>query len=463
LSVPLQQLSELCEDGWLVGGAIRDQLLGRLSTDYDVAVPGDARQLARDLARSAGGHAFQLSDAFGAWRVIAKDRSWQVDLTPLTGETLEQDLANRDLTVNAIARPIHGGELVDPHYGAADLEQRLLRMVSPAAFSSDPLRTIRLVRLATELGFTVEPDTAAAARAAAASLTHVAGERVFAELRQILAGDSALEGIALLDQLGILAVVMPELTALRGIEQNVYHHLDVYDHTITTLAAAIELERDPAALFGSALGGKISAFLAEPLADELTRSTALRFGALFHDIAKSTTRSVTDDGRIVFFGHDVAGGEVTGEIFARLRCSEKLSSHVAALARHHLRLGFLVRDAPLSPRAIYRYLATCDPVEVDVTLLSVADRLATQGKNGGPATAAHLQLAGELLPAALDWHSVRPRPPIRGDRLAAAIGIEPGPELGTLLSALTEAAYAGEVTSEDDAIAYAQTCLAEGR
>jgi len=250
---------------------------------------------------------------------------------------------------------------------------------------------------------------------------------------------------------------------LRGIEQNVYHHLDVYDHTIATLAATIELERDPAALFGAAPGAKVSAFLAEPLADDLTRSTALRFGALFHDIAKSTTRTETDDGRIVFFGHDVAGGEVSTAILNRLRCSERLASHVAALARHHLRLGFLVREAPLSPRSVYRYLAMCDPVEVDVTLLSVADRLATQGKNGGPATAAHLELARELLPAAFAWHTERPRPPIRGDRLASAIGIEPGPELGKLLSAVTEAAYAGEVSSEDEAIAYAQTYLASER
>jgi hypothetical protein len=112
---------------------------------------------------------------------------------------------------------------------------------------------------------------------------------------------------------------------------------------------------------------------------------------------------------------------------------------------------------------VYRYLASCDPLGVDVTLLSVADRLATQGKNGGPATAAHLKLAREVLPAAFAWHAERPRPPIRGDQLAAALGIEPGPELGTLLAGLTEAAYAGEIASQADVIAYAQAQLAAGR
>jgi len=463
VSTPLEQLGALCEEGWLVGGAVRDRLLERETTDYDVAVGGDAGALARALAKSAGGHPFQLSDAFGAWRVVAKDRSWQVDLTPLTAETIEQDLGNRDLTVNAIAQPLHGGELIDPHGGVDDLQRGVLRLVSPTSFSSDPLRVLRLVRLVIELEFSFKSETTAAAQAAAPGLAGVAGERVFAELRQIIGGEHPLKGIELLDQLGVLEVILPELTALHGIEQNVYHHLDVYDHTIATLAAAVELERDPAALFGDETGAQVGVFLAEPLADELTRGAALRFGALFHDIAKSTTRSVSDDGRIVFYGHDVAGAEVSAAILNRLRCSDRLSSHVAALALHHLRLGFLVREAPLSPRAVYRYLASCDPLGVDVTLLSVADRLATQGKNGGPATAAHLKLAREVLPAAFAWHAERPRPPIRGDQLAAALGIEPGPELGTLLAGLTEAAYAGEIASQADVIAYAQAQLAAGR
>lgn len=463
LDEPLTQLAELGSGGWLVGGAIRDELLGRTSTDYDLALPCDPRPVARDLARVTAGHAFALSDAFGAWRVIAKDRSWQVDLTPLGGDTIAEDLARRDLTVNAIARPLEGGELLDPHGGSEDLNRGLLRMVSPEAFRSDPLRTVRLVRLATELEFAIDDATAVAAGASATGLTTVAGERVFAELRQILAGDRALAGIELLEQLRLLGVLLPELTALHGVEQNVYHHLDVYDHTIATLAAVIELERDPAPVFGAELGRAAAEFLAEPLADELTRGAALRLGALFHDIAKPRTRSVSDDGRIVFYGHDVAGAELSMEILGRLRCSERLCSHVATLARHHLRLGFLVRHAPLGPRAVYDYLDTCDPVGVDVTLLSVADRLATQGRNGERATAAHLELARELLPAAFAWHAERPRPPIRGDRLATALGIEPGPELGRVLAELTAAAYAGEIFSETDAIAHAQAWLSEAR
>jgi putative nucleotidyltransferase with HDIG domain len=197
--------------------------------------------------------------------------------------------------------------------------------------------------------------------------------------------------------------------------------------------------------------------LAEPFADDLTRGQALRFGALLHDIAKPATRDVTPEGRITFLGHDEIGAATARDVLGRLRASEKLRAHAAALARHHLRLGFLVHQRPLDRRAVYRYLTTCEPVEVDVTLLSIADRVATRGDNAHAAIAAHLELARELLGEAFEWRA-RPREPlIRGDALAAALGIAPGPQLGELLAAIEEARFAGEIGTPDEAIALAQS------
>ena len=203
--------------------------------------------------------------------------------------------------------------------------------------------------------------------------------------------------------------------------------------------------------------------LDEPLADGLTRAEALLFGALLHDVAKPQTRGVREDGRVTFIGHDAAGQEVVGEIFTRLRASERLRSHVGALARHHLALGFLVHERPLDRAKVYGYLSRCDPVEVDVSVLSCADRLATRGRNAERAIAAHLEVARELIGPALRWHADGPpRPPLRGDELAAAVGIEPGPELGRLIARLSEAAYTGEATTRDDAVALARELLAAG-
>jgi hypothetical protein len=145
------------------------------------------------------------------------------------------------------------------------------------------------------------------------------------------------------------------------------------------------------------------------------------------------------------------------QVCRRLRTSERLSRFLGGLTRHHLVLGFLVHDRPLDRRAVYRYLKRTEPVEVEVTLLSCADRLATRGENAERATGAHLELAGELMPAALDWRrNGPPRLPLRGDELAGELGIAPGPELGRLLAELEEAAYAGEIGGREDAVELAR-------
>lgn len=461
---PLAALAEIAPRhgrAWLVGGAVRDALLGRETPDYDLAVDGDVRGMARELGRRAGGHAFQLSEEFGAWRVRSRDQRWQVDLTPLMGETLDQDLGRRDLTINAIARELapQQGDLIDPCGGVADLEARRLRSVGPESFSADPLRVLRLARIAAELGFTPEPGTIRLASDSAPALSGIAAERVFAELRLMLASDRAVAGLELAAGIGATQAVLPELEALRGVEQSDYHHLDVYEHTLATLQATIDLVRDPGETFGE-LAPALAEVLDEPLANELTRGQALRFGALMHDIAKPVTHAVSGEGRPTFFNHDVRGAEIATQILTRLRASERLVGHVAALTRHHLRLGFLVHEQPLPPRTLYHYLATTEPVEVDVTVLSVADRLATRGRSAERAVPMHVELAREILAEALAWRAQPPRPPIAGDQLAEALGIEPGPRLGRLLAELAEASYAGEISGRDEVLAHAREWLA---
>ena len=450
---------------WLVGGVVRDRLLARhrADDDIDLVVEGDVRGAARRLARATQAAAFELSDEFGGWRVVGPRQRWQVDLTPLQGGSLESDLAARDLTINAMAEPLHGGELVDPHGGRADLAARRLRMVSARAFADDPLRTLRVPRLACELRFSVEPATARAARERAAGLERVAPERIFAELKRIVACDAALDGLALMDELDLTPMVLPELSALHGVEQNPYHHRDVYGHTLEVLEAVIEIEREPAATFGAELAEPVRALLTEPLADSLTRAGGLRLGALLHDAAKPQTRVELPGGRVGFPAHDVEGAQMARDALARLRASERLRAHVAALTRHHLRLGFLVHEAPLDRRAVYRYLRDCEPVAAEVTLLSVADRLATRGRKADEAIARHVALARELLAEALAYRAAGPEAPLlRGDELARALGIAHGPRLGELLEAITEARFAGEVHSREEAVALARALLEAG-
>lgn len=450
---------------WLVGGAVRDRALGRASCDVDVVVDGDPAEAARAVAGAGGQTAcFALSEDFGAWRIVAHDHSWQVDVEPLRGGSLEADLALRDFTVNAIAEPIAGGAPIDPLGGLEDLAARRLRMAAPRAFVDDPLRVLRLARIAVELGLEPEPQTLGVAHENARALERCSAERVFVELRRILAAARALRGLELMAEVGATAVVLPELHALRGVEQSRFHHADVYDHTLEVLELTIALARaaegvavDP----GPVLGEQrecVAVLLGEPLADEMTRAEALRWGALLHDAAKPPTRAIRPDGRVTFMGHDRRGAELAREVLGRLRASERLRAHVAALVRQHLRLGFLVHEPqPLSRRTVFAYLRACSPVEVDVTLLSVADRLATRGERAQQSIEAHLSVARGLLADALRWRADGPpRPLWRGDDLAGELGMPTGPRLGTLLEEIAEAQYAGDVLTREQALVFAR-------
>jgi poly(A) polymerase len=459
---PLVALVRRALDGggeaWIAGGAVRDAALGREVTDLDLAVAGDPRAVAGEVAREGHGHAFELSAEFATWRVMGADTSWQVDVTALRGETIEADLAERDFTIGAVAVPLTGGDPVDPHGGLADLESRTLRAVSDHSFAADPLRLLRAARLATELELEIDPGTVALARREAPRAAEAAGERQLAELRQLLGAPAPLRGIALLDGLELTAVVLPELEALRGVEQSPNHHLDVHGHTLAVLERMLDVEAD-LERFAGERAADAQQLLAEPLADEMTRGVALRFGALLHDIGKPVTRGERD-GYVTFIDHDRQGAAIVGALCDRLRASRSLTRHLQGLTLHHLRLGFLVHEAPLPPRRVHEYLRATEPVGADVTLLSVADRLSARGS--GPfateeAVEAHLQLARQMLSATLDWRRDGPPDPLlRGDDLAAELGIQEGPELGALLSELEAAQYAGEVGSRGEAIELAR-------
>jgi tRNA nucleotidyltransferase/poly(A) polymerase len=442
---------------WLVGGAVRDRLRGVAVIDLDIVTSEDPRSSAHAIHDALGGDIFSLSDRFGTWRVIAPT-GFHVDITARHGETIEDDLARRDFTVNAIAEPLGGGELVDPFGGRRDLAEGLLRMVSAQVFADDPLRLLRLARQALTLGLTIDPETERAAHSEAQLAAEPAAERTFAELRAMLADPAAPDGLQLLEQLGLLAVVLPEIAALKGVEQTRYHHKDAFGHTLEVLQRLITLEADGFAVFESH-AEDLRALLEKPLADEMTRGGALRWAALLHDVAKPLTRHVHDGGRVGFPHHEVVGADLAQAICRRLHTSERLAGYVSALTRQHMRLGFLVPQRPLSRRELHRYLVATSPVEVEVGVLSVADRMATRGRKHEESIPPHIELAVWIMGAAIDFRQNPPTPLIRGDQLAAALGIETGPRIGQLLEAIAEAQYAGEIADRDAAIALARAAL----
>lgn len=440
------------DDGvWLVGGAVRDVLLGRPLVDWDLVTTGDAEATARAYAGRAGAPVFPLSERHGAWRVVAEDRA--VDITGAP-EGITADLVRRDLTVNAIAVHLADGELRAVPGALDDIEARVLRAVTDHAFADDPLRLLRLVRLACELDLAIDPDTAVLARRDAGLAADPAGERQRAELERILRSRDPVDGLRQLDDLGLLAVILPEVKALEGIEQNRYHHLDALDHTLQVLDSAIDLMEHPEFAFGAATPA-VTAALAEELDADCDVALAVRWGALLHDIAKPQTRHVFDDGHVGFPGHAVQGAELAEAMLGRLRCSTALQRCVGVLVREHLRLGFLVPDGELDARAVHRYRVATEPYGIATVLVSLADRWSTRGTRARQRwIRRHEQLA-----AAMAMALAQPAAPplLRGDDLADALGIAPGPELGRLLALIAEEQAAGAVTTADEAIAFART------
>jgi poly(A) polymerase len=431
------------ERAWLVGGAVRDALLHRLSPDADLAVDGDCERLAQTLGQRLGGPVFAFSERFLTWRVVLDEGN--LDLAPLRGPDLAADLASRDFTVDAMARPVEGGGLVDLLGGRDDLQAGRLRICSPTALTEDPLRVLRLARLA--LQFDLEPDAAAvaAAVAAAGGLSSVSGERVEHELSTLLSLPNASSAVRRLSELGALAVVLPELDHCRGVLQNDYHHLDVFEHTLEALdhlPGIVEI-----------LGGE--SFLADPDDAGLPGApprVPLAWAVLLHDIAKPDVAAKTDDGRIMFWRHDGLGAEMAVTAAKRLRTSRRFQEYLARLVGEHLRLGFLVRELPLSRRALVRYRHAVEPFVFEAIALSLADRMATRGDLNPPRSLArHFRIARDV------FGDPPPEVPDRlldGEQVMELLGLDPGPEVGAALAALQEEVEVGEVTDPEAARAF---------
>ena len=454
-SAVLDDLRPLIGDGeaHFVGGCVRDVRLGRPVVDVDVVVPGDPAPAARRLARATGGSPFALSETHGAWRVVLDGRT--IDVTARRGGDIVADLGERDFTVNAMAIPVNGAgeDVVDPFGGLSDLADGRLRLVSDRVFTDDPLRLLRLARIAHELGFEVDPDAERLARRDAHLADRAAGERIYAEVRRLLAPEHPDAAVRLLDGLGVLEVILPEAGPMHGCEQSPFHHLDVFEHTLQVLDAAADIAAHPEHYLPQH-ADRLRVAMDEPVGDELDARTALRLAALFHDIEKPSTRTVSADGRVGFMGHDRKGAATTRRILRRWRAATCTIRFCMLLVAEHLRLGFMVHDRPLGRREAYRYLRATQPHTEASVVISLADRFATRGVRARQAyVRAHAETADELLALVSELEAEERAPLLRGDEIAELTGAE-GPRIGELVDALAEEQAAAAVTTRDEAVAF---------
>lgn len=467
---------------YLVGGAVRDMLLGRAVKDFDFLAPEKAIQLGRKVANAFGSDFYPLDPERGAGRVILNENGSRITLDFITiqGGDIDSDLAARDLTINAIAIDLRQPDaLLDPFGGAADLITKQVKACSPTSFSSDPVRIVRAVRLAAAFGMRIDKDTRALMRSAASGLPSVSPERLRDEFLKLLAAPKAGTSIRALDMLGALDPIFPEIALLRKLEQPSPHAFDVWNH-IQQVLSKLDLVLE---LLGGGVGaegagdlqsglivqklGRYRKQFKEHLSVELvpdhSRLALLYFATLMHDAGKATTQSRDENGRIHFYEHENVGAEMVAERAQALHLSNDEIAVLETILRHHGRPYLLTKEGvPPSRRAIYRFFRDTGEVGVDICLLSLADFM---GKFDAQAPQdqleKHLGTLRSLLEAYFEHLKEQVAPPalVNGDDLMRELGLKPGPKIGELLEAVREAQAAGEVGDRGEALQLARQHL----
>ncbi|MEW5720455.1 MAG: HDIG domain-containing metalloprotein, partial [Chloroflexota bacterium] len=297
-------------EAYFVGGLVRDELLGRtVKRDLDLAMDGDAAELARAFADQSGGAFYLMDEEHNVARVILADT--YIDFAQLRG-TLREDLATRDFTINAMARQLGSNELTDPFHGQKHLAQKQICAVTDEVFQNDPVRLLRALRFAGELGFTIGAHTEKLIHRDARLLAFASMERARDEFFKILALPNPSAYLRQMDDLHLLSPFLPEVTALKGVTQSPPHAFDVFEHTLRVLD---ELEAIQADGYADVANGEfvseLRAQFAQIVSAERARGALLRLAALLHDIGKAQTRSVDDAGAIHFYDHEPRGAAMS--------------------------------------------------------------------------------------------------------------------------------------------------------
>ncbi|HDQ41099.1 MAG TPA: HD domain-containing protein [Desulfonatronum sp.] len=445
---------------FLVGGSIRDLLMGRPLKDLDL-ICRNALAFARLTAETHGACFVPLGRDHDppSFRVVhAQDHENFLDITELAGPNISADLARRDFTANALALrlDISGPEVIDPFHGADDIRKGLLRHVKPSAFQNDPLRILRGFRLRAQLNWNIEPNTLQTMAAVAPMLAGTAGERAAAELRLILECPAAHQAVGEMMQVGALEVLFPEMSAMRGCAQNRYHHLDVLDHCLAALRNCEAMLAEPTALFKD--------LTAAVLADlSGWRLPWLKLAVLLHDVGKPGTCGLNPrTGQATFYGHDALGARMAGEAARRLRLSAAQGAFLAGLIRHHLHVGAMLAPQA-TEKARLRLLRRLGPDVIPATLLCLADTQAARGPANAPD---HYQITQEqgirlILDSLGRAEKILAAPALISGHDLIRLGMEPGPKLGRMLKIVREAQDVGEIKDRQEALRLAKKIVGQ--
>ncbi|MCF8035371.1 MAG: HD domain-containing protein [Desulfobacteraceae bacterium] len=437
---------------YLVGGTVRDWMIGRPTADYDLAVTGDPAGVAESIAAAAGRRVVVMGrPGQCVYRIVTGTETY--DVSAIQGKDITNDLLRRDFTINAMGLHVKTEEIIDPACGRKDLAERLVRMVAPGAFDADPLRLLRAFRMAAVLDFSVEHQTLAAIARRPQKIAGVAGERIREEWLKLLKTPDSTDLLWQMHQSGLLEALIPELGELRGCTQNQHHRADAFEHTMQVCQRLEQMLRENAPALSPDRENRY--LQADP-----ENLVLIKHAALIHDIGKPRCKTADEHGGIHFYGHETGGAEMAREINRRMRFSNADNEYVVFLVKNHLRPLFLYllhRQAKLRSETVSRFFMKTAPWTPELLLLAAADMAGKKESDGsGFADFARMLLseyANEHLPAAR-------RPPlITGRDLIEEFGLTPSPQFARILRQVEEKRLAGNLENREQALAFVKKNL----
>lgn len=438
---------------YLVGGTVRDLILGRPPEDFDIAVAGDAKIFASHLCERLKGRLVILGKSFNQiYRVVSQGAVY--DVAPIRGTCIEEDLSCRDYNINAIAYHITGKSIIDPFNGIGAIHNKTIGMISEANLQEDPLRLLRAFRLASSFQFDISDATLEAIQRHCGLITRIAGERIRAELLKMFRCRRSYRYLHQCLESGLLSQIFPELTAMIGCSQNRYHRFDVLDHSLSVYVQLESLIRQGA----SDDLHRLNAFV-RSISD--ANGSLLKCTALLHDIGKPPTRTIDSDGTIHFIMHEKVGEQMIGQIGRRLAFSKRDIDFIATIVRYHLRPAQLFnaqRQGHLKRKGIYKFFKSCHGFVPLILVHAMAD---FRGKGETADTNAFDRFLERLMEIYVDDRQVRKTSPplVTGNDLIHCFGLSPSPVFKTLLQRIDQARFINPDLTRKQALALVENFL----
>ncbi|AEE14381.1 polynucleotide adenylyltransferase/metal dependent phosphohydrolase [Thermodesulfobium narugense DSM 14796] len=442
------------EDVFLVGGAVRDLLIGKEISDYDFLVSeGSVSDIAKLLASNLGGKFFFLKGAnYSSKTIRILKEGLQIDISEPKGSNLQEDLLERDFTINSMAIRMSDGALFDSAEGIRDLINKRIRLTSDLAFIKDPVRLIRAYRFVAEMNFQLDERTGILIMEQAPLISQVPSERVRDEIFKILNLKNSADVLYNLWKAGILKIIFPELTLLEKVsaEPQRFHHLNGLEHSFEALRC---LER--ILLFKSPIwhdiSEKLTHYLNHIIGGGRKNLQLLKLATLLHDVGKPITMKL-DSNKTSFLNHDQEGSIIVEKIARRMRLSKSEIKELKHLVKNHMQPIFIPPEN--SEAHILKFLSRTYPYTVNITLLSLADRLSSRGQK---ITLSYIleryRLYKKIIKTSLYYEPPK-KLPLNGKEIMKLLNLEPGPTVGIALKMLKGAMIRGEVKDEEDAKAF---------